>query len=390
MKKHIKSVVSLTAICAVVAILLALTNHVTAPMIEKQENAAANAALAVVLPDGSGFEKMDISSFEFPETITEVYSEENGGYVFKMTTAGYGPGMVIMCGIDANGVVKGATCISSNETLGAEATYGENLKEAKIDTIDSVDTVASATRTTAAYKGAVKDALNAFVIIGGGSVDLRDEAEILADNLALALPAAEGKFSPVFITAELEGVSAVYSADNGLGYVFVAGESFIATDASGNVISEASAELSATVAAAAQKLIGVTLEEIDLSAYANMPTQVEKAYKASNGNYVFELKASGFGINGDAWYNPSGEHIKIKASATADGKIIVCETVSQKETDGIGSACADASFYSQFNGKTAENYGEIDAISGATITTQGYKTAVSKIFEAIKILKGEA
>ena len=73
----------------------------------------------------------------------------------------------------------------------------------------------------------------------------------------------------------------------------------------------------------------------------------------------------------------------------ADGKIIVCETVSQKETDGIGSACADASFYSQFNGKTAENYGEIDAISGATITTQGYKTAVSKIFEAIKILKGD-
>ena len=56
----------------------------------------------------------------------------------------------------------------------------------------------------------------------------------------------------------------------------------------------------------------------------------------------------------------------------------------------IGDACADISFYSQFNGKTEADYGDIDAISGATITTNGYKTAVSKVFEAIKILKGEA
>ena len=37
-----------------------------------------------------------------------------------------------------------------------------------------------------------------------------------------------------------------------------------------------------------------------------------------------------------------------------------------------------------------DNYGEIDAISGATITTNAYKTAISKVFEAINILKGGA
>ena len=42
-----------------------------------------------------------------------------------------------------------------------------------------------------------------------------------------------------------------------------------------------------------------------------------------------------------------------------------------------------------FNGKEEANYREIDAISGATLTTNGYKTAVSKVFEAIKILKGD-
>ena len=85
-----------------------------------------------------------------------------------------------------------------------------------------------------------------------------------------------------------------------------------------------------------------------------------------------------------------GEYIYIKVALTDSGKIISCETTAQKETDGIGSACADEKFYSQFNGKDETNYGEIDAISGATITTNGYKTGVSKVFEAVKILEGVA
>ena len=120
-----------------------------------------------------------------------------------------------------------------------------------------------------------------------------------------------------------------------------------------------------------------------------MPSQVVKAYLTSSGNYLFELQASGYGKNGDKWTR-SDEYIYIKASATADGEIISVKTTSQKESDGIGDACADKKFYGQFNGKNETNYGEIDAISGATITTNGYKTAISKIFEAIKIIKGEA
>ena len=120
-----------------------------------------------------------------------------------------------------------------------------------------------------------------------------------------------------------------------------------------------------------------------------MPTTVQKAYKSSTGNFILELRAAGFGIKGDEWYGPSGEYIKIKVSVTSGGKIIACKTVSQKESDGIGSACEEPSFYTQFNGKEESNYSEIDAISGATITTNGYKTAISKVFEAVKILKGE-
>lgn len=388
MKKHIKTVVSLTVICAVVAVLLAVTNYITAPIIKENESAQVNKALAVVLPGGEDFVSVDISSFTLPSTVTEVYSEKNGGHVFKLLTTGYGTDFVLMCGIDSNGAVTGATCISSNETLGAEKEYGKNLVGATAETVDGIATVSGATRTTEAYKNAIRDALNAKVILGGGSVDLRDEAQILADNLNEAFPAGEGKFTPVFITECLTDITAVYKADNGAGYVFLKGEDFIATTADGTVVSNVSEDIKAAVCTDAKKLIASKLTQIDITGYTDMPTQIEEAYKTDSGNYVFSLRAAGFGINGDAWYNPSGEYIKIKVSATADGKIIACETISQKETDGIGSACADEKFYSQFNGKEQSNYKDIDAISGATITTNGYKTAISKVFDAINILKG--
>lgn len=389
MKNHLKTICSLSIICAVIAILLAATNHITAPIIKKQENDAAFAALAEVFPNGEEFEQIDISKYELPSTIAEAYSEKSGGYVFKIETVGYNSGLVIMCGIDANGAVTGATYIASSETLGAEKGYGDTLIGSTKDSIDSVATVSGATKTTAAYRNAAKDAINASVILGGGKVDLRDEAQILNDNLSAALPDADGKFTSLFITEELSGVSAVYKADNGKGYVFVSGDNFIATDGDGVVISDVDDELKLNIADSAKKIISSEIKEIDISGYKDMPSQILKAYKTSGGNYVFELRAAGYGINGDKWHNPSGEYIIIKVSATSDGKIIMCETVSQKESKGFGDGCANPEFYSQFNGKEESNYKEIDAISGATVTTNGYKTAISKVFEAIKILKGD-
>lgn len=389
MKQYIKSIISLTVICGVMAVLLAITNSITAPIIEKNAGAAANEALLIVLPDGEEFTAVDLTTYELPSTVTEAYTEKNGGVVVKLTTAGYGSDMVVMVGIKADGSVSGAVCLSSNETLGYEKTYGDNVVGYTSDNIDTLDTISGATKTTEAYKNAVKDALNTAIILGGGSVDVRDEAQILADNLAAALPDGEGSFEKIFIAEKLTDVSAVYKATNGKGYVFVSGESFVGVDANGNVVSQVDEALATTISANASLVINSEIKEIDISGY-DMPSQIEKAYKTSSGNYVFDLKASGFGINGDKYYYPSGEHIKIKVSLTSDGTIIACETTYQSESDGIGSVCADESFYSQFNGKTENDYGDIDAIAGATITTNGYKTAISKSFEAVKILEGVA
>lgn len=391
MKNSVKSTLVLVCICAVMALMLAVTNAITAPIIEKNQSAAANEALLQVMPGGQGFEKMDISGYTLPATVTEVYKEANGGYVFTLQTTGYSSGLVIMCGVNADGTVSGATCLSSTETLGYEKTFGDNFNGKNSDGVDAVDTISGATKTTGAYRAAVKDALNAAIILGGGSVDLRTEEEILNDNLSAALPAGEGKFTKLFITEVIEGIDAVYTADNGKGTVCIVGEQFIAVDETGAVITDAPADVSANVAAQMAVLHAATTTDIDLTQYEGLPSACLSAKKTATGNYILEMRGAGYGINGGDDYHPaSGEYIYIRVSMTADGKIIDCLTTSQAETANIGSVCAEESFYGQFVGKTESDYNEIDAISGATLTTNGYKKAIERAFASVKILEGGA
>ena len=391
MMKSVRSTLTLLVICAVMAVLMAVTNTITAPIIEQNQAAAANDALKVVMPGGEGFEKMDVSGYTLPATVTEVYSEASGGYVFQLTTTGYSSGLVILCGVNADGTISGATCLSSSETLGYEKTFGENFIGKNMEGVDVVDTVSGATRTTGAYRDAMKDALNAAVILGGGSVDLRTEEEILNDNLSAALPGAEGKFEKLFIVEVIDGIDAVYTAENGKGAVCIVGEQFIAVDETGAVITDAAEDVAANVAAQMAKLNATVTTDIDLTQFEGLPSACLSAKKTDSGNYILEMRGAGYGINGGDDYHPaSGEYIYIRVSMTADGKIIDCLTVSQKETDNIGSVCADESFYGQFVGKTEADYKEIDAISGATLTTNGYTKAIERAFASVKSFEGGA
>lgn len=160
MKKYLKSILSLVSICAVVAVMLAITNAVTAPIIEKAEAKKTQEALRKVLPLGENFESVDAASYDLPDTVVEVYRETAGaGYVFKLKTKGYSTGFLILCGVNADGTVGGALTLSSGETLGYEKTFGEKFKDKSLSGVENIDAVSGATKTTAAYKNAVLDAL---------------------------------------------------------------------------------------------------------------------------------------------------------------------------------------------------------------------------------------
>lgn len=388
MIKNLKSIITLVCICAVMALALAVTNFITAPIIEKNQAAAANEALLLVMPDAESFENVDLSGYTLPATVVEAYKANNGGYVFRLKTAGYGSDFIIMCGVSADGKISGAVCISSNETLGHEKTFGETFKGKDAAGVDAVDTIASATKTTAAYRSAVKDALNAAIILGGGSVDIRTEEEILADNLKAALPSANGEFEKHFFVEAVEGIDALYEAKNESGYVAVIGEQFIGVGADGSFTDAALPEETKALVSAQLTIIKATVfEDVDLTQYTGIHKNVTSAKKTATGNYVLEVKGAGYGIVGGNDYHPaSGEYIYIRVSVTGEGKIIDCLTVSQSETKNLGDACADEKFYGQFDGKTAENYESIDGIAGATMTTDGYKLAIKRAFEAVAIM----
>ena len=113
----------------------------------------------------------------------------------------------------------------------------------------------------------------------------------------------------------------------------------------------------------------------------------ETLYVTESGNYVIEISARGYSAQNP--YAPADQKkpIVIKVSVTAEGKIIDCLTVSQSESKNFGDACADEKFYGQFDGKTETDYGTIDAISGATVTTNAYKNAILTVFDTVKILQ---
>ncbi|MBR2013734.1 MAG: FMN-binding protein [Clostridia bacterium] len=389
MKTNIKNLVIFVCICSAITLLLAATNFITAPIIEKNQAAAANKALLEVFPEGKGFEAMDLSSFELPATVTKVYKEsEANGYVVELETTGYGSGMVIMCGVDASGVVTGATCLASNETLSKEKTYGESFAAKDAAGVEAVEIISGATKTTEAYKNAVKDALNTATILGGGSVDLRSEEEILADNLNAALPAGNKDFERWFQAEKLEGIDAVYVAKNEAGFVFTVGEQFIGVKADGTVVSEGVNE-PALFTDAAATVKNSSVEEIAVP--AELEATVTKIQKTASGNYIIDAKGAGYGIKGGSEYHPaSNEYIIVRVCIDPENNILDCLTVSQAETQGIGDACAEESFYGQFDGKNDQNYTEIDGISGATLTTNGYTQAIERAFAAVNTLKGGA
>ena len=391
MLKNMKSVGVLVAICSVMALLLALTNQITAPIIEKNAAAAANGALLEVMPEGAGFEQVDLNGKTLPATVTEVYKETSGkGYVIKLTTTGYGPGMVIMCGVSADGKVTGAVCLSSNETLSKEKEYGKNFTGKDAAGVEATDTIGGATMTTGAYKNAIKDALNTALIMGGGEADLRSPEEIFADNMKAALPAAEGAFTKRIVADHNAILYTIYAADNGAGYVYVLDDLFIGINAEGQVITEGvlsdTANEARVIAELAEQHIAID------TAGTGINENITSVHKNAEGNYVIQINGLGFAYFGDESHYVPGKNIPIQICTviSPEGVMLECLTIAHSESADYGAAWGTEEYYGQFDGKTAENYKDVDTVSGATISNNGYMKAIERCFAAVAILEGGA
>ena len=405
MKKNLFPSLVLGCICLVVAVLLSVVNMFTAPIIEARQNAAANAALLEVLPEGKNFKEVELTD-EYPVIVTKGYVAD-GGCVFQMEVTGKSTGLIIMVGVDSEGKVTGTKVIANQETPSyAEKVFptleGTDGKYTGM-TLDGFEAqlTSGATLTSKAYSEAVKAALQAAILASGGSVDTRTPEQILKDNCNAALGTTDVEFSRWFATEEITGIDTVYESE--AGRVYVIGESFVGVKADGTVSGDENADARAKAVAADAVIKASTLTEItDLTGLDN---DITKAYVTASGNYVFVVLGRGYKYESNYEFVGIEEgEMEIKISISSEGKIIDVFTVSHKESKGFGDVCATEDYYEQYRG--AENDDivitvpypdfhddqipsdctDIGAISSSTFTSTGYQTAVKVAFETFEIL----
>ena len=124
------------------------------------------------------------------------------------------------------------------------------------------------------------------------------------------------------------------------------------------------------------------VEEIQLlkSEFAKDSVEVYPAFK--NSEFV------GAAVIGSTEKGFSGL-IKIMVGFTPDGKIKNIEVLEQKETPGLGTKMKDEKYLAQyreknpsgFNLKVSKDGGEVDALTGATITSRAFGEAVQMAYD---------
>lgn len=166
-KDYIKTVLVLTVICLVVAVLLAVTNSVTAPIIAEGRAARIQESLQAVIPGGT-FEEATLPEGT-ASTVSAVYKETSGkGYVVVLSTRSQYSGgpMGITTAIDGTGTITAITLTSYQESkdFGKE-TYPQNYIGATTETVSGVDTFSGVTYSSTALRNALTDALAAYHLV---------------------------------------------------------------------------------------------------------------------------------------------------------------------------------------------------------------------------------
>ena len=109
---------------------------------------------------------------------------------------------------------------------------------------------------------------------------------------------------------------------------------------------------------------------------------VTEAYRAGEPGYVVRVSPNGF-----------GGAIDMMVGISADGTVTGVAIVSQSETASLGANCTREDFRAQFTGRSgtlavSKDGGEIDALTGATVTsravTQGVNTALAFVKEVLE------
>lgn len=416
-KDMLKSIVVLSVICLVIAVLLAAVNYITAPIIEEAAVKAQQEALTKVLPDATAFESVALTG-EVPGTVTEIYRDAGGsGYAFVVKAEGYGGAsnpITLIVGIDSTGEI---TRCSVTDVSGESAGIGDKVAEkgflatfeGKDSALEGVSTISGATISSTGFLEGIRDAFTAFYAVS--DVEQTDEQKI-AELIYTALPGSLEKAGFTAVTATGTGVASVMQAKNGVGYSVVLSDGtltlVVGINSFGRVCgaydltktdraNDTDTAVTALLATAKNAVAGMIQADaaVNETKLANLlasgavltgigdvtglPGTVIAAYSVSGDTaaYAFVLQTYGY-----------KSIIRIAVTVSADGAIVKTKTLSQAESDDYGAKVGNSSYTDRYEGITSSTVsGDALLISGATKTTTAYRAAVADMFMAYSLVK---
>ena len=406
-KKGMPAWLVLTLITLVAAVLLGATYEMTKDAIYTQTLEKAASTRRDLLPAASSFEEVE------NEALSSLYEgkDENGetvGYVATTNVVGFGGDVEIIVGFDPEGVLTGISVGGANfaETpgLGAKAkepAFTEQFAGLSVPIAlhEDIDAIGGATITSEAVTKAVNQAL---AFSRGETVEAEPEAETSvtssATGAAVEAPkadvvgqtedgryfaSAKGFAGPVYVEIALDDAGKIAE-------MVIGNDQFAETPGFGAKAQEA---------AFCDQFIGldgtVTMgEQVDAIAGATITSNaVESAVNAALALSRGEIEATASA--------PAAESSALSASAKgfagpvyveltldAEGKIatITIGDDAFAETAGFGAKAKEPAFYEQFIGLSGsvELGADVDAIAGATITSEAVVKAVNEILAAAK------
>ena len=403
-RKQLPAYLILALIALAAALLLAVTNAITAGPIKAHEEAAQNAAFQSVM-EADSFSTMSIPDGCNVTSLVEAKKDgKTIGYCAVSSAKGYGGNVAVTLGVDMDGKIVGCQIGDTNfaETDGFGARWKEPARaEAFIGLSafggDTIEAITGATVTSKAVLAASNDVLKCISHVLGKDV----EGDVLAFGVKEEKPAQtveltgdvhQGKavgFGNGEVTARLtlndDGTIAALVIDAstqtpGFG-TRCADEEFTAQfiGKSGpftlneNVDGLTGATITST---AAVEAINAALTSPAMAAEDLEPVATE-APAATEAPMVLEnaKTATIAGYDGN----------EITVNVTDENGVITSLTVdASTQTPGLGQKCAEDAFTSQFIGKSAPlTLGEgIDAVASATITSQAVVDAVNSLYAA--------
>ena len=404
-RKQLPAYLILALIALAAALLLAVTNAITAGPIKAHEEAAQNAAFQSVM-EADSFSTMSIPDGCNVTSLVEAKKDgKTIGYCAVSSAKGYGGNVAVTLGVDMDGKIVGCQIGDTNfaETDGFGARWKEPARaEAFIGLSafggDTIEAITGATVTSKAVLAASNDVLKCISHVLGKDV----EGDVLAFGVKEEKPAQtveltgdvhQGKavgFGNGEVTARLtlndDGTIAALVIDAstqtpGFG-TRCADEEFTAQfiGKSGpftlneNVDGLTGATITST---AAVEAINAALTSPAMAAEDLEPVATEAlAATEAPAAQTAEVKtATAAGYDGN----------EITVQVTDDNGVITSLTVdASTQTAGLGQKCAEEAFTSQFIGKSAPlTLGEgIDAVASATITSQAVVDAVNSLYAA--------